>query len=226
MYKNLLYSAIIVLSLFSCKDDSIVEEVPPVVEDLSRIEAFLTQNWTIESFFSKADYISIPWSNQANYVVYRHIITNKQDVLSNSVDQSVMVLSIDSLDKSKGMIERYVWITQEPIEYHVYGSLYDYSEMMDFFLEQIMDKKIFRICEYLKIESDIIKNQVFLKTERTTIEEYTTHLFWKENINFVLPKAANNPNPICVKLPIEIGNSEIPVTTFKSDDLLFKVKTN
>jgi hypothetical protein len=135
-----------------------------------------------------------------------------------------MVLSIDPLDKSKGVIERYVWVTQEPVKYYIDTSLYDYAEMINFFVEQEMDKKIFRIREFLKIESDPIKNQVFLKTERRTIEDYTTYLFWKENHNIALPKAENDL--IRVKLPIEIGNSETPITKFKSDNLLFNVKTN
>ncbi|KAA6323119.1 hypothetical protein EZS27_027410 [termite gut metagenome] len=223
MFRNLLYS-VIVLSLFACKDDPI-EEVPPTeVADYSRIEAFLAKDWTIESFFSQTEYITVSWiPNPANYVVYKYTITNDYDILPSNMDRNAITLYIDP-DINKGIIERYVWITQEPIDYHVDSSAKDYGEMMDFFVSKIMDKKIFKIRESLNIESDWRKNQVFLKTEQTTIENYSTYLFWKENNNFVLPNRTNGL--ICVKLPTGIGNATTPITEFKSDDLLFKVKTD
>ncbi|KAA6331904.1 hypothetical protein EZS27_019540 [termite gut metagenome] len=226
MLRNLLYS-VIVLSLFSCKDDPIVEEVevllpPTEVEDYSRIEAFLAQDWTIESFFSKTEYITVSWVHDlANYVVYKYTITNDHDILPHNIDRNT-ILYIDPYT-NKGVIERYVWVTQEPIFYHVDSSAKDYDEMIAFFMGQRMDKKIFKIHESLKIESDWRKNQVFLKTEQTMIEDYSIYFFWKKATDFVLP---NRTGLICVKLPVEIGNAATPITEFKSDDLLFKVKTD
>ncbi|KAA6332069.1 hypothetical protein EZS27_019387 [termite gut metagenome] len=231
MFRNLLYSVVIVLSLFSCKDDDPIvgEVVPPPaeIEDFSRIKAFLAQDWTIESFFSKTEYIPIRWIDGINYVIYKYTITNKQSVSSNSIDQNIMVLHTDPVSSNTGVgiLERYVWVTQELVDLsHINKNAEDYNEMMNYFINQRKDKKIFRIRELLKIEGDLRKNQVFLKTERTTIESYTTYLFWKENNDMDLSKVTNGL--ICVKLPNDIGNTETPVTEFKSDDLLFKVKTN
>ncbi|KAA6339418.1 hypothetical protein EZS27_012642 [termite gut metagenome] len=226
MFRKLLYS-VIVLSLFSCKDDPMEEVLPSeeVKNSSSQVEAFLAHDWIIESFFNKTEYIWISWVYEpTNYVIYKYTITNEQDIPPNSIDRNVIVLRINPYTANEGVIERYVWVTQEPIDYHVDSSAKNYDEMMNFFVNQRMDKKIFKIRESLNIESDWRKNQVFLKTERTIIEDYSTYRFWKENNDLVLPNRINGL--ICVKLPTEIGNAETPITEFKSDDLLFKVKAD
>jgi hypothetical protein len=227
MYRSLLYSVVIVLSLFSCKDDDPIAEVPPAeVEDFSRIEAFLAQDWTIESFFSKTQYIPIRWTDGINYAIYKYTITNKQSISSNSVDQNTMSLYTDPISSNMKVLERYVWVTQELVDIsHINKNDEDYNEMMNYFINQRKDKKIYRIREFLRIEPDLKKNQVFLKTEHTKIESYTTYLLWKESNDIDLSKVTTGL--ICVKLPEDIGNNaETPVTAFKSDGLLFKVKTN